>query len=198
MADNKQVIVNSEEQILMLNIDNPYMPEGITVLEAPLLSAHAQVYMPRDIINKAIKIEQYKCPIRLICSVDLLMSFYYYYISFILGGVLSAISFNGILATVYYKKSLMTCYVAYQYVQVAARISNTCYFIYLVTTNDHDGSSSIVPINRTVVIGGPYTQIAILTLLSFMQGYIAYFVTKYYSYLPSKDEHARVEITSIV
>ena len=193
----KKVVVWPENTEGYLENDNPYITQEQN--ENALLLGPPSV--PRDIMDKAIKIEQMKCPIQFICLCDLFMSFYYYYLNFFLGIFLSLISLNGYLSTVYYKKSLLSCYLGYQYIQVVGRGANLVYFFILITPNqnvitDNASDAKNQTVHTSLIISNHAEMGILLGALFFMQMYIAYYVTKFYKYLPFPMDHDRITYRS--
>jgi len=196
----RKVIVWPENTDGYLEDDNPYISQEQT--ENALLLGPPSV--PRDIMDKAIKLEEMKCSIQFICLCDLFMSFYYYYLNFLLGIFLSLISFNGYLSTIYYKKSLLTCYLAYQHVQVVGRAANLIYFFVVIlpnqnaviinSANSNGTISNGTIISETIIneISNPVMLCIILVSLLLMQIYITYYVTKFYKFLPFKMDFDRI------
>ena len=143
----RHVIVHSENTAYTLESTNPYVPSEInSTSSTPLLNSH--IDMPTDILNKAMSFEKLKFPVRCVAAFDIFISMYYFYISWIFGFIFTAASVGGFIATINYKKSMMTCYVGYQYFQVAGRAANLGYFIYVIT---QPNTASIADTNTSLV-----------------------------------------------
>ena len=185
-----KVTVNHDSQPQLLDINNPYINNE----NEPLLqSSISRIAIPSDLIHKAVEIEKMICPVKVICICDLCMNTYYFFINPIIGGFLCLISFNGYLATIYYKRSLLFCYVVYQYLQVGGRLAT---FILSIEYANYVNSNSTG--NNTVVIFyNPVVSPVFIGIMLLFQIYIAYFITKFYKLLPSREELERVRITSI-
>ena len=195
------IIVYSENVAHNLEINNPYVPSDVfTNSTQPLLNS--RIDMPRDILEKARKFEKLRCPIRCVTMLDIFISTYYFYISWLFGILCTTASVSGFMATIYYKKSLMTCYVGYQYFQVTSRAANLGYFIYLIsnaptmingTTNN---TTQLIHLNGSVVEGSYGWEIVILSVMFTAQCYIAYSVTQFYKLLPCDMDRDKVTYAS--
>jgi len=183
----RRTVLLEDGSVVDLDIDNPYISINDT---EPLLN-NAQIQLPNDLIIKARTIESMNCSIRIICLCDIFMSMYYFYINTFIALFLMSVSMSGYLSTVYYKKSLMCCYMGYQYIQTAARLSNLIYFIYIPSTaltNQANTTSTLIVINDPVV------GTLLLCVLFFLQLIIAVYVTKYYKLLPSEEDKNRIRL----
>ena len=183
----RRTVMLEDGSAVDLDNDNPYISVSDT---EPLLHS-TQVHLPDDLIIKARKIESMNCSIRIICLCDIFMSMYYFYINTFIALFLLSISMSGYLSTVYYKKSLMCCYMGYQYVQTAARFSNLIYFItvpHTAPTNKENSTGTFI------VVADPVGGTLLLCALFFMQLIIAVFVTKYYKLLPSEEDKNRIRL----
>ena len=189
-SKREKITVNHDSQPLLLNTDNPY----VTNENEPLLhTSISRISIPSDLIDKAIEIEKMACPVKIICICDIFMNSYYFFISPIMGGILCLISINGYLATIYYKRSLMFCYLMYQYLQVCGRTAN------LIIGIDYASKpiSNTTDNNTIVEFYNPVVSPILLGVMLLFQIYIAYFVTKFYKLLPNKEELERVRITAL-
>ena len=183
----RRTVLLEDGSVVDLDIYNPYISVNDT---EPLLN-NAQIQLPNDLIIKARTIESMNCSIRIICLCDIFMSMYYFYINTFIALFLMSVSMSGYLSTVYYKKSLMCCYMGYQYIQTAARLSNLIYFIYIPSTaltNQANTTSTLIVINDPVV------GTLLLCVLFFLQLIIAVYVTKYYKLLPSEEDKNRIRL----
>jgi hypothetical protein len=188
----EKITVNHDSQPLLLNSNNPY----VTNENEPLLqNSISRISIPSDLINKAIQVEKLTCPVKVICMCDIFMNIYYFFVNPIIGGILCIVSINGYLATIYYKRSLMFCYLIYQYLQVCGRLTT------LVIAIDYavqPVSNTTTATNNTMVaFYNPVVSPIILGVMLLLQIYIAYFVTKFYKLLPNKEELERVRFTII-
>jgi len=199
-SNTQHIIVYSENAAYNLELDNPYIPSELDHSNQAYL-LNSRVDMPPDILIKARNFEKLKFPIRCVCTIDVVISLYYFYVSWLFGCVFTFASINGLMATIYYKRSLMTCYVGYQYFQVAGRATNLGYFIYLVShTSTHPTNNSsnysLVNINGSVVHDNYGWEIIILTFMFLAQIYIAKIVTQFYNLLPCDIDRDRVTLAS--
>ena len=188
----EKITVNHDSQPLLLNSNNPYVTnENEPLLQNPI----SRISIPSDLINKAIQVEKLTCPVKVICFCDIFMNTYYFFVNPIIGGILCIVSINGYLATIYYKRSLMFCYLIYQYLQVCGRLTT------LVIAIDYavqPVSNTTTTTNNTMVaFYNPVVSPILLGVMLLLQIYIAYFVTKFYKLLPNKEELERVRFTII-
>ena len=186
----EKITVNHDSQPLLLNSNNPYVTnENEPLLQNPI----SRISIPSDLINKAIQVEKLTCPVKVICICDIFMNTYYFFVNPIIGGILCIVSINGYLATIYYKRSLMFCYLIYQYLQVCGRLTT------LVIAIDYavQPVSNTTTNNTMVAFYNPVVSPILLGVMLLLQIYIAYFVTKFYKLLPNKEELERVRFTII-
>lgn len=190
---NKQRVIINSDTVLYLDKTNPYINNDTE----PLLNP-TEINIPDDLINKAIKIDNMTCMIRVICITDIILSFYYYYINIFFGIFTSLVSINGYLSTIYYKRNLLFCYLIYQYLQTTGRLLNIIYFsVTLYDRNETIYSKNNDSNNTTtlIIIKDPLTEILVLSVLFICQIIISFYVTQYYLLLPSKQERNRIEHT---
>ena len=177
----KYVTVNTDNSDAELPRTNPYIIDSDTDL-----LIRTQYYVPNDLLIKAKQLEKRNCTIKFICLCDLFMSMYYYYLNFFIGLFLSTISFSGYMSTLYYKKSLLFCYLIYQYLQTIGRFSNI--FLYISYIDNNTTNNTLVVIKT----GNDSINIVILILLFISQIFITYFVQEYYNLLPSNEDKRRI------
>ena len=201
--NKRRIRVNPElSSFTLLYRENPYIALA-NVDDNDNLS----MIIPRDILDKANQIDQMTCSIRFICMCDIFMSVLYCYYNIVIGLITSFASFNGYIATIYHRQSMMCCYLMYQAVQVAARISNLVVYIYVIntsvsiTTPTNATSSNATSSNATstsiIMIGNPTVDISVLSIMSGVQIYIFWYVNKYYQLLPTEEEKLRLEHAQI-
>ena len=181
------VTVNSDSNTYELPRTNPYLIDD----DCEPLLVRTQFYIPNDLLIKAQQIEHKSCTIKIICIIDMTFSVLYFYMNFILGIFLGSISTAGYLSTVYYKRSLLCCYMIYQYFQVAARYSNL--IIYTIAIADTKNTTGMI-VTET---GSETGNVVILSLLCVGQMVIAYYVTDYYKLLPSSADKERIQLSSV-
>ena len=183
-----KVSVASGQDEHLLDSSNPYLAgDGEPLL--PRLDS--RIHIPEDIVQKAHALERMLCPVKFICVVDFTMNAYYFFINPIIGGLLCAVSFNGYLATIYFKRSLFVCYLAYQYMQVIGRLGVFVLSIdFAVQRNAINGTTD----NTTLILhmGSPPGNPVLLGALFVLQAYVAYFVTRFYCTLPTRADLDRV------
>ena len=198
-SNRDHVIVHSNNSAYTIDPDNPYIPiEVANNPSTPLLNSY--IDMPPDILKKAIEFQSLKCPVRIVTAFDVFMSMYYFYVSWLLGTIFVSGSMGGFMATIYYKKSMMTCYVGYQYFQVIGRMTNLGYFIYIVA---NPNSNATIQTNNSLIhlnTSSPdnYTaEIVISLCFLFAQIYIAKVVTRFYNLLPCDLDRDRITYSSV-
>ena len=191
---NKVAVASGSSEHL-LDAHNPYLnTDGEPLL--PRLDARIDV--PEDLMVKAHNLERMACPVKVLCIFDCAMNAYYIFFNPIMGIVLCMVSFNGYLATVYFKRSLFLCYLLYQYLQVVGRLG---VFVMSVETAVSSSNSSVSNYtgNNTIVLhiidppGNPY----LLAAMFLLQSYIAYFVTRFYCNLPTRADLSRVGFVAL-
>ena len=191
------ILVSCDNVNYRLEYDNPYVPYGLREnIYYPVVAS--RIDMPRDILDKAMLFENLKGPVKCLCLIDIFFSFYYFYMSWIIGMIFTFASVSGYSATIYNKKSLMTCYVGYQYFQVTGRALNLGYFIYLVSyspTSISNNNYTYININTSVVKENYGFEIAILSIMFLGQAYIAKIVAQFYQLLPCDTDRQRVSYT---
>ena len=149
-----------------------------------------RIYIPDDLLEKATKLEKNNCAVRFICFCDIIMSGLYFFNGWIFGLVCMIVSTNGYLATIYYNKSLMVCYLIYQYMQVFVRFLN---MIVLAFAPNEFGYNSTVSTRNNQEQSGYFLHLIILFVLFFFQTAIAGFITNYYKLLPTTLERQRIK-----
>ena len=182
----KYVRIETERGVVELDKNNPYLIDNDE--EHSNSNSNSILEMPLETLDKAVYLQQMKCPTQFICLCDLFFSFYYYYINFWFGVFTTVASFNGYLSTIYLKKSLMFCYVIYQYMQLFFRLINSSYLIYLATLPSNESGKN----ETVVVVENLPTNLAISVILFVLQINIAIFITKYYNRLPTEEERRRI------
>ena len=200
MSSPNTVIVYSNDAAHTIEMDNPYLPSELNShSRTPLLNSHIE--MPNDILKKALNFDKLKCPVRCVISIDIIISIYYFYIAWLLGLVFTTASIGGFIATINHKKSMMTCYVGYQYFQVIGRASNLGYFIYIISHSKSDNvgnNSSFVHYNQPYVNNNNTIEIVILTTMLLAQIYIAKVVTHFYNLMPCDIDLDRISYSSAI
>jgi len=186
---NKVTVASGSSEHL-LDADNPYLnTDGVPLLP----SLESRIDVPEDLIVKAYNLEKMACPVKVLCIFDCAMNAYYIFFNPLMGIVLCMVSFNGYLATVYFKRSLFLCYLLYQYLQVVGRLG---LLVISIEESIHGNNSTVSNYtgNNSVVLhiidppGNPF----LLTAMFLLQSYIAYFVTRFYCNLPTRADLSRV------
>lgn len=168
----------------------------------PLLHRITILQLPQDIAEDVIKLDQMSCMIRFICISDIILSSIYFMNGYVAGFLFMIASVYGYAATIYYNRSLLCCYLWYQYIQTALRFLNIIIYITTITsttttitntTNTTNSTNPLVPRSVTVSYATDYAvNIIIYVVLFFCQCFITYFVQKYYNLLPSEEKRRRI------
>ena len=202
----QRVRVHPENCDNYLEKHNPYISQ---YEEGYLLISSIEI--PSELFEKALKIENMSCGIRIMCTLDCLLGLYYLRYNFFMGLVCSLISFNGYLSTIYYKKSLLCCYLMYQYLQVLTRLANVGLVIYFYNTqqdsvyfnitngdfNTNVSNTTHVQEIRIFMFNEPIFDIFVgLTLLG-LQIFVTCFIREYYNLLPTREEKNRITFNTV-
>ena len=192
MDTKKLVLVVPDNTEALLDNFNPYISNYNNEY---LL--YSRIEIPHDLYLRAVKIENMNCGIRIVCLFDFFIGFYYFSYGYIYGLIVSCITINGYLSSIYYKKSLLCCYLIYQYFQVFIRLLNLILAIELYNS----GQTSIYIRNLTnyssnntsyevkiFLFDEPILNILILFVLLSTQMFISCFVREYYNLLPLYDD----------
>ena len=188
--NTRSVTVHPTNQEYHLAENNPYLCDS----EEEALLEPRQIIIPEDLLERAVILDKMNCSVRFICVCDILMSSYYFFINYILGGVTLIISTNGLLATINYKKNLMCCYVYYQYFQVFSRFAN----IYYIMIYSYTDPNANITQGEVLLIDDKALDMSIVCLLTIFQIIIAYSIKKYYDALPNSDDRERMRLTTTV
>ena len=89
------------------------------------------------------------------------------------------------MSTIYYKKSLLCCYLMYQYLQTIGRFSGMIIYVSFID-NDHYANTMVINTNNDIA------NVVILIGLLVCQVFITYFIQEYYTLLPSAKDKARI------
>lgn len=182
---------NSNPYILIDDIDSDQTTTSRPESQPRRNSGDRGINLPDDLLQKALMLEKNNCLVRTICMLDIIMSCLYFFDGWIGGLLCLFASTNGYLATIYYKPSLMSCYLIYQYFQVFLRLAN---IITLVTEPQQYGYNRtfIDYTNQQDSSNGYFFNIGVYFFLFFCQTYIACFITRYYQLLPNNNERQRI------
>jgi len=204
MTDREYIDINSSRRSARLSKDNPYVAlstedpdEGRPNQNEERSNNTSSIYageyivnIPTDLLQKAVDIEKYSCPVKFICLFDLCINLYYMVYGYIFGLFFASASFLGYLSTIYHSRKCLCCYLCYQYLQTLGKLVNLVLVISVgISINNTNETNSF---NNTVIYkmdmeNYTYT-IMISILLLACQAYIAIFVHKYYCLLPTTHE----------
>ena len=191
-SKSQVTVRNSNNVEYELSNNNPYLSNNQS--DALLNHVFHQnlliLQIPNEILNKAIKLEKNKFSIQMICSLDILGSFYYIFINPLIGLIIMSISGLGLLSTVSYHKGSMFCYMCYQYFMSIIRLINLI-FLFLYICDIYES-----PTIRYYVMSKPEFDIIIASFLFPMQCCIAYHVNQFYNLLPTKNEIEQIALTN--
>ena len=197
---------NNMENVYLINNtnslrrNNPYVR---LVNEETSFTQNGPTYIPDDLLEKAIQLDQMNCSVRFIAGCDLFMSFYYYVFNGIIGLFATCSSLGGIIATINYKRGIMFCYVVYQGMQVMVRSLNLGYYILILCAplvdNEYNEYNNTNKQNSTLIVrleDNPTLAITFMSVMLILQVYIAHFIYKYYNLLPSEEDIQRLRVSS--
>ena len=183
-----------------LDNSNPYImlgdhesaPTASTRYEpTPRASDERITSLPEDLLQKATQLDTIECPVRTIIMLDIIMSCLHFLDGWIGGLVCLLASTNGYLATVYYKRSLMVCYLMYQYFQVFIRLAG---IIILIAEPQQYGYNHTFTEFNPRASDRYFLSIGVDLFFFFCQTIIAVFITKYYKLLPGAEARQRIRL----
>jgi len=149
------------------------------------------VILPEDLLVKASQLDAINCPVRTIVMLDIVMSCLYFLDGLIGGIVCLLASINGYIATIYYKQSLMICYLLYQYFQVFLQLTNIISLIAEPQQYGYNHTFSEFSVNNR---DRYFLNIGVFFFLFFCQITVAVFITKYYQLLPDAQALQRIRL----
>ncbi len=197
----------TETEIATITTDNPYvmMDNQDSDNETPVVTAtvvstfpsqtrtiyinglgNTCVEVPSELAEKALQIQSMGRGIKCICYVDLVFNLVYMLYGSVLGFIFSLASASGIYSTYYQSRSLLTCYLCYQYIMVLSKLLTIVFYIALTDSdvrNTFHENYPQIPLPENLV-----APIFMSSMLFFIQTYIACYVRKYYNLLPKSGE----------
>jgi len=197
------MIKNDAGENVYLDKDNPYLE-----LTNNYDENRWNMSLSSNLIEKAIELEKRTCLIRVICSCDIILCISYIFYNLFIGLAFLFISIGGFFSTVYYKKSLMYCYLLYQYLQVILRF----YLIFLAVFPTKNMFEDIfknmfrsvnltltneTQVEDTAVYVFYWSNLIINCFLLFCQVIIAKFVRIYYNLLPTDEEKMHLRVSAL-
>ena len=197
----------TETEIATISTDNPYVmmdnedsDNQTPVVTATVVSTFPSqtrtiyingldstcVEVPIEIAEKALQIQSMGRGIKCICFVDLVFNLVYMLYGSVIGFIFSLASASGIYSTYYQSRSLLTCYLCYQYIMVLSKLLTILFYIALTDTDVRNTFHENYPqIQIPETLAAP---IFMSSMLFFIQTYIACYVRKYYNLLPKSGD----------
>lgn len=207
LDDRRMVKCTPSNRYIYLDPKNPFIYNHFQKGRSQLL-LEEELLIPDEFVDRVHTIDNRKCCVKILCLCDLIMASYYMLYNIILGTLLFGISFNGYLSTVYYNKSLMVCYIFYQYFLVFCRTANVIIVFYIYSNyipNEgyynitNSSSNYTVPYNdfKIFIVGNEVIDITYLFAMLGLQVCIVFYIKEYYDLLPSAYEKNRIILSSI-
>lgn len=182
---NKIEVITSSNNSLRINKNNPYVRQSYG--EA-LLSTN-RVFMPNNLVDKALRIEYMKNCVNCMSLFDLTIGMSYYFINFYFGIFSSLTSLYGLYSVIYLDDFKILIYFIWQYIQIILRmIQLVCFAIYFDSDNNY---FEIVNNNLSI-------NICILIVLLVSQIFSSFTISTFYSYFPSKDDFSKINYESFI
>ena len=197
----------TETEIATISTDNPYVmmdnedsDNQTPVVTATVVSTFPSqtrtiyingldstcVEVPIEIAEKALQIQSMGRGIKCICFVDLVFNLVYMLYGSVIGFIFSLASASGIYSTYYQSRSLLTCYLCYQYIMVLRKLLTIVFYIALTDSDVRNTFHENYPqIQLPETLAAP---IFMSSMLFFIQTYIACYVRKYYNLLPKSGD----------
>jgi len=197
----------TETEIATISTDNPYVmmdnqdsDNHTPVVTATVVSTFPSqtrtiyingldstcVEVPIEIAEKALQIQSMGRGIKCICFVDLVFNLVYMLYGSVIGFIFSLASASGIYSTYYQSRSLLTCYLCYQYIMVLSKLLTIVFYIALTDSDVRSTFHENYPqIQIPETLAAP---IFMSSMLFFIQTYIACYVRKYYNLLPKSGD----------
>ena len=197
----------TETEIATISTDNPYVmmdnqdsDNHTPVVTATVVSTFPSqtrtiyingldstcVEVPIEIAEKALQIQSMGRGIKCICFVDLVFNLVYMLYGSVIGFIFSLASASGIYSTYYQSRSLLTCYLCYQYIMVLSKLLTIVFYIALTDSDVRNTFHENYPqILLPETLAAP---IFMSSMLFFIQAYIACYVRKYYNLLPKSGD----------
>ena len=197
----------TETEIATISTDNPYVmmdnqdsDNQTPVVTATVVSTFPSqtrtiyingldstcVEVPIELAEKALQIQSMGKGIKCICYVDLVFNLVYMLYGSVIGFIFSLASASGIYSTYYQSRSLLTCYLCYQYIMVLSKLLTIVFYIALTDSdvrNTFHENYPQIQLPETLV-----APIFMSSMLFFIQTYIACYVRKYYNLLPKSGD----------
>lgn len=188
---NVLVMRDSDNYKFCLSKKNPYLPAEFS--NSVVVDVYNYI-MPEDIVEKALLLESYICPVKFFCFVDILMGLYYFVVNFYFGLIAIICSTLGYASTTNFKKSHLKCYLIYLIFLLFINIFNLV--LYFILLNYHNKNIIIenlnVTQNSTLLTQFEYFNsvfiIPILVVRIMIQSIIIKYIYKFYHLLPKSTD----------
>lgn len=144
------------------------------------------VEVPNEIAEKALQIQTMGRGIKCICYVDFFFNLLYMMYGYLLGLVFAFASLSGIYSTYNQSRSMLSCYLFYQYIMCISKLATIIFYITLTNPSIRDDFHSNYP--QIELPNSISASIVMSSALFFIQTYIACYVRKYYYLLPKAGE----------
>ena len=136
------------------------------------------VEVPIEIAEKALKIQNMGKGIKLICYVDLFFNLLFMMYGYILGFIFALASLSGIYSTYNQSRSMLTCYLCYQYIMLISKTITVIFYIAMTDSNVRNEFNSNYP--QVELPSSISASIIMSTVLLFIQSYSACYVRYYF------------------
>lgn len=197
----------SETEFATISTDNPYVmmatedsDNQTPVVTATVVSTFPSqtrtiyingldntcIQVPTEIAERALQIQSMGRGIKCICFIDLVFNLVYMLYGSVLGFIFSLASASGIYSTYYQSRSLLTCYLCYQYIMVLSKLLTIVFYVAMTDTdlrNTFHENYPQIPLPETMA-----APVFMSSVLFFIQAYISCYVRKYYNLLPSSSD----------
>ena len=187
--DNPYVMLNSEDPdaetpVVTATIANTSPTETQTIYINGFNNTCVEV--PVEIAKKALQIQEMGKGIKCICFVDLFFNLLYMLYGYVLGFIFALASLSGIYSTYHQSRSMLSCYLCYQYIMCISKLATIVFYVTLTDPAVRNSFHSNYP--QIELPDSMSTSIFMSTALFFIQTYIACYVRRYYYLLPKSGE----------
>jgi len=144
------------------------------------------VQVPVELAEKALQIQRMGKGIKIICFIDLFFNLLYMMYGYFLGFIFALASASGIYSTYHQSRSMLSCYLYYQYIMWTGKLATIIFYIALTNSNTRNSFHETYP--QIQLPDSMAMSITMSVFLFFIQTYIACYVRKYYYLLPKSGE----------
>ena len=192
--DNPYVMLNSEDPdredpdsetpVVIASIDTTFPRETRTIYINGLNNTCVEV--PVELAEKALLIQNMGKGIKCICFVDLFFNLLFMLYGYILGFIFALASLSGIYSTYHQSRSMLTCYLCYQYIMCISKLATIVFYVTLTDPSVRNSFHANYP--QIELPESMSASIFMSSILFFIQTYIACYVRKYYYLLPKSGD----------